>query len=55
MHHVIKVKPVVMTIIHIAEEEDLGTLQEENPVKTTRKHAFGLHAVQSGRTCDSNP
>lgn len=19
------------------------------------KHAFGLHAVQSGRTCDSNP
>lgn len=30
MHHVIKVKPVVMTIIHIAEEEEgyLGTIQE---------------------------
>lgn len=36
MHHIIKVKPVVMTIIHIAEEEEgyLGTKWEKNNIKT---------------------
>lgn len=36
MHHVIQVKPVVMTIIHIAEQEEgcLGTTWEKT-VKTT--------------------
>ena len=24
-------------------------------VKTKKKHAFGLHAVQNSCTCDSNP
>lgn len=49
MINLIKIKPVVMTIIHIAGEEEAGLCTKT----VQRKKSFGPHAVHNGHTCDS--